>query len=60
MFIGSELLLVEFGELTNLSTVWLEVCPAFKDKIDIKCMGSTGGKTPIEPKLYLLSLTLGT
>jgi hypothetical protein len=28
------------------------VCPACKDKVEIKRMGFVGGKTPIEPKLY--------
>jgi len=37
------------------------VYSAHKDKVEIKCMGSVGGKTPIKPKLYLFfSLTLGT
>ena len=31
----------------------LEVCPAHKDKVEINCMGSVGGKTPTESKLYL-------
>ena len=30
----------------------LEVCPSHKDKVEIKCMGSVGGKTPTEPKFY--------
>ena len=39
----------------------LEVCSAHKDRVEIKCMGSVGGKTPIEPNLYLfISLALGT
>ena len=29
------------------------MCLAHKDKVEIKCMGFVGGKTPIEPKLYL-------
>jgi hypothetical protein len=38
-----------------------KVCSAHNDKIEIKCMGSVGGKTPIEPKLYFFSfLALGT
>ena len=37
------------------------MCPTHKDKVEIKCMGSVGGKTPTEPKLYLFfSLALGT
>ena len=35
------------------------MCPAHKDKVEIKCMGSVGGKTPTEPIFYS-SLTLGT
>ena len=39
----------------------LEVCSAHKNKEEIKCMGSVGGKTPTEPKLYLLFFSsLGT
>ena len=49
---GSELSLVEFGGSTPHTL--LKVCSAHKDKVEIKCMGSVGGKTPIEPKLYLL------
>ena len=37
----------------------LELCFAHEDKVEIKCMGSVGGKTPTEPKLYLF-LALGT
>ena len=37
-----------------------KVCSAHKDKVEIKCMGSVGGKTPTEPKIYLFFLTLGT
>ena len=49
---GSELSLIEFGGSTPHTL--LEVCSAHKDKVEIKCMGSIGGKTPTEPKLYLL------
>jgi hypothetical protein len=36
------------------------VCPAYKDKAEIKCMGSVGGKTSIEPKSFVhSSLTSG-
>jgi hypothetical protein len=31
---------------------------AHRDKAEIKCMGSVGGKTPTEPKVYSY-LTLG-
>jgi hypothetical protein len=34
------------GELTNSSTILFKVCPAHKDKAEIKCMGSVGGKIP--------------
>ena len=53
---NSELTLVEFGGSTPYTL--LEVCSAHKDKIEIKCMGSVGGKTPIEPKHYLLFSSL--
>ena len=51
--IGSELSLAEIRELTVFPHTLLEVCPAHKDKVEIKCMGSVGGKTLTEPKLYL-------
>jgi hypothetical protein len=57
---GSELSHVEFGGSLSLHTL-LEVCSAHNDKVEIKCMGSVGGKTPTEPKLYFFSfLALGT
>jgi hypothetical protein len=28
------------------------MCPAHKDKVEIKCMGFVGGKTPTKPKFY--------
>jgi len=59
MFTGSELSLVEFWRIDKPLHSLLEVCPACKDKVEIKCMGSAGGKTPIEPKLYLLFSNLG-
>jgi len=31
---------------------FLKVSPAYKDKAEIKCMGSIGGKTPTEPKVH--------
>jgi hypothetical protein len=49
---NSELPLVEFGD--RLPHTLLKVCSARKDKVEIKCMDSVGGKTPTEPKLYLL------
>ena len=37
------------------------MCSAHEDRVEIKCMGSIGRKTPIEPNLYLFfSLALGT
>jgi hypothetical protein len=56
---GSKLSLVEFGR--SAPPHLLEVCFAHNDKVEIKCMGSVGGKTPTEPKLYIFSfLALGT
>jgi hypothetical protein len=46
------------GELTNSSTVLFKVCPAHRDKAEIKCMGSISRKIPTEPKVYS-SLTFG-
>jgi hypothetical protein len=48
--VDSELSLVGIGRL--IPPHLLKVCSAHKDKVEIKCMGSVGGKTPIEPKLY--------
>ena len=50
---GLELSIVEIRESTVFPHTLLEVCPTHKDKVEIKCMGSVGGKTLIEPKLYL-------
>jgi len=49
MFISSELSLVEFWGINKLLHILLEVCPACKHKVEIKCMGPVGGKTPTEP-----------
>jgi hypothetical protein len=46
MFAGSELSLVEFGEFTNSPILYSKKCPTCNDKVEIKCMGSVGGKTP--------------
>jgi hypothetical protein len=46
------------GELTNSSAILFKVCPAHRDKAEIKCIGSVGGKTLTEPKVYS-SLTFG-
>ena len=48
--VGLELSFVVFGGSTPPHL--LEVCSAHKDRVEIKCMGSVGGKTPTEPKLY--------
>jgi hypothetical protein len=39
---NSELPLVEFGD--QLPHTLLEVCSAHKEKVEIKCIGSVGGK----------------
>jgi hypothetical protein len=59
MFTGSKLSLVEFWGIDKPLLTLLEVCPTCKDKVEIKCMGSVGGKTLTEPKLYLLFSNLG-
>jgi hypothetical protein len=51
MFVGSSLPLVEFWGVDKLLYILLKVCPIHRDKAEIKCMGSVGGKTPTEPKL---------
>ena len=51
VIVGSKLSLVKFGGSTPPHL--LEVCSAYEDKVEIKCMGSVGEKTPTEPKLYL-------
>jgi hypothetical protein len=33
----------------------IEVCSVHKDKVEIKCMGSVGGKTPTKLEIYLSS-----
>jgi hypothetical protein len=43
----------------RLLHILLKVCPAYKDKVEIKCMGSVGGKTPTEPKLCSFYSILG-
>jgi hypothetical protein len=48
---SSELPLVEFGRIVSSHTL-LKMCSAHKNKVEIKCMGSVGGKTPIEAKIY--------
>ena len=56
VIVGSELSLVEFGGSSPPHL--LEVCSAHEDKVEIKCMGSIGGKTPTELKLYLFFSSL--
>ena len=49
--IGLVLPLVEIGEsMTIFPHPLFEVCTAHKDKVEIKCTGSVGGKSPTEPK----------
>ena len=55
---NSELPLVEFGGST-LHTL-LEVCSAHKDKVEIKCMGSVGGKHQQDQNFIYSSLAFGT
>jgi hypothetical protein len=50
--------LVEIGESIVFPHTLLEVCSAHKDKVEIKCMGSVGGKTPAELKLCLFLSSL--
>jgi hypothetical protein len=47
MFVGLGSSLVGTGED---SLTLLKVCPAHTNKVEIKCMGSVGGKTPTERK----------
>jgi hypothetical protein len=48
---GSELSLVEFGG--SAPPHLLEVCSTHNDKVEIKSMGSVGGKTTTKLKLYI-------
>ena len=36
----------------KLHHIIFEVCPAYKYKVEVNCMGSVGGKTPTEPNPY--------
>ena len=54
IIVGLELSLIELWD--QLPHTLLEVCSAHKDKVEIKCKDFVGGKTPAEPKLYLLLL----
>jgi hypothetical protein len=56
---GSELSLVELCGIDKLLHILLKVCPACKDKVEIKCMGSVGEKTPTKLKFYLSFSNLG-
>jgi hypothetical protein len=42
-----------------LPHTWFEVCSAYTDKVEIKCIGSVGEKTPTEPKLCSFFFNLG-
>jgi hypothetical protein len=53
MFTGLELSLVELCGIDKLLHTLLEMCPACKDKVEIKCTGFIGGKTPTKLKFYL-------
>jgi hypothetical protein len=55
----SEVSLVGFWRIDKPLHTLLEVCPAHKDKVEIKYIGSVGEKTSIEPKLYLLFSNFG-
>ena len=55
---NSKLSLVEFGE--SIPPHLLEVCSAHKDRVEIKCMGSVGGKTQQNQNFIYSSLALGT
>jgi hypothetical protein len=59
MFTGSELSLVELCGIDKLLHTLLEMCPACKDKVEIKCMGFVGEKTLTELKFYLFFSNLG-
>jgi hypothetical protein len=50
----SELSLVEFG-ISSPHTL-LEVCSTHTDKVEIKCMGSVGGKTPTKVEILFILL----
>jgi hypothetical protein len=54
----SELSLVEIGRW--IPPHLLKVCSAHKDKAEIKCIGSVGGKTPQNQNLIHTSLAIGT
>jgi hypothetical protein len=49
-------LLYNLGD--QLPHTLLKVCFAHEDKVEIKCMGSIGGKSWIELKLYLFLSSL--
>ena len=51
---GSGPSLIEIGE--SIPHTLLEVCPTQQDKVEIKCMGSVGGKTPTKPKILFILL----
>jgi hypothetical protein len=57
-------LVVEFRTFTcriwgiDSPTLYSKCVLLIKDKVEIKCMGSVGGKIPTEPTLYLLFSSL--
>ena len=50
---------VEVGRSGRPLHIFLKVYPACKNKVEIKCMGSVGGKTPTEPKVCSFYSNLG-
>ena len=52
-FTGPEHSLLEIRESTAFPHTLLKVCSAHKDKVEIKCMGSIGGKNTNRTKTYL-------
>jgi hypothetical protein len=59
MFTSLELSFIKLCGIDKLLHILPEVCLACKDKVEIKCMDSVDGKTPIEPKFYLSFSNLG-
>jgi hypothetical protein len=54
-----EIFTYRIWRIDKLLHTLLEVCPACKDKVEIKCMSSVGGKTPTELTFYLSFSNLG-
>ena len=59
-FTGPELSLLEIWESTAFPHTLLKVCSAHEDKVEIKCMGSIGGKHQHNQNFIYSSLALGT